>query len=284
MVALIKVKKSDNSDFVTIKATIPDGASIRPGAIVTLNDKPGSFRVAEVISEAECASRYTHTPSHSVTGILMTPNADTQGMEGNDPFITAHSNNGTGFYSSRSQSLASAFMDALFGVGDDGYPDSADSDSADNADVDDSEEDESDDTPENPEIVLCKIMKEDGSDYVTSKFWSNGNIEVGDAFAVDEGKHAYQVLRCSKVLSKDAFLTKYRNLPKHWASNANAVVDCNTTIYGMSADEVAAFDRRHSSVSTAAPTASLTPVSTSAVISALTQVKQGIESLIASLS
>lgn len=283
MVALVKIKKADGSDFVTTKATIPDGAAIRSGAIVTLNDKPGSYRVAEVITNDECASRYTHAPSHTVTGVLMSPNADTQGMNGDDPFIAAHSN---GRIQSQSHSVASAFMNALFGFGVD--DDSDDSDDSEDSD-DDVEEDESDDasmTP--PEIVLCKIMKYDGSDYVTSKFWSNGSIngsiKVGDAFTVDGGKHAHQVLRCSKVLSKDAFLAKYRNLPKHWASNANADVDCNTTVVGMTADEVAAFDRRHSSVSTAAPTASLTPVSTSAVISALTQVKQGIESLIVALS
>ena len=162
---------------------------------------------------------------------------------------------------------------------DDDVEDSDDSEDSD----DDVEEDESDDasmTP--PEIVLCKIMKYDGSDYVTSKFWSNGSIKVGDAFTVDGGKHAYQVLRCSKVLSKDAFLTKYRNLPKHWASNANADVDCNTTVVGMTADEVVAFDRRHST--SAAPTATSSVAASTSVIIALTQVKQGIEHIIASLS
>ena len=271
MVALIKTKKTDGSDFVTTKATIPDGASIRSGAIVTLNDKPGSYRVAEVITNDECASRYTHAPSHTVTGVLMSPNADTQGMNGDDPFIAAHSN---GRIQSQSHSVASAFMNALFGSGvdDDSADSDDDSDDSDDSD-DDVEEDESDDasmTP--PEIVLCKIMKYDGSDYVTSKFWSNGSIEVGDAFTVDGGKHAYQVLRCSKVLSKDAFLTKYRNLPKHWASNANADVDCDTTVVGMTADEAAAFDRRHST--STAPTATSSVAASTSVIIAL---KQGIE-------
>ena len=272
MVALIKTKKTDGSDFVTTKATFPDGAAIRSGVIVTLNDKPGSYRVAEVITNVECASRYTHAPSHTVTGVLMSPNADTQGMNGDDPFIAAHSN---GRIQSQSHS-----MNALFGFGVDDDSADSDDDSDDSDDSEDSdddvEEDESDDasmTP--PEIVLCKIMKYDGSDYVTSKFWSNGSIEVGDAFTVDGGKHAHQVLRCSKVLSKDTFLTKYRNLPKHWASNANADVDCNTTVVGMTADEVAAFDRRHST--STAPTATSSVAASTSVIITLTLVKQGIE-------